>query len=426
MTLHRLFVAGERERSLTSRDFLWAMPPQPSSFWTHVDPLGRALRTTSQPALEFLRLALGVYLVDRTTPREAGWSRDLSLSIPVDDVVAWNSRTEGVSGLLDFLTGDRWTLSFRHLRAPRRPQPAERSSHDLVALFSGGMDSFAGAARAVESFDEPLLIGHWNWTLTASSQHESLEALAQLSGKRPRLRSIRVGRKATQIGGRLRFGEEPSSRSRSLLFLALGVAAATGTSAVELWVPENGWVSLNVPLDGSRRGSLSTRTTHPGLLDEFSGLIADLGIGVSIRNPWDGQTKGDLVRWVADKWNEEAASRAFSATNSCAKSDMRFLELPPNVHCGVCYACLVRRGAFQAAGVVDETPYAEQLLVGVQRKGFLRNRLRDYGAVQNVIGRGGFELEDVLALNLPDRIRPQDALTLANRGLAELSAIEIT
>ena len=185
-------------------------------------------------------------------------------------------------------------------------------------------------------------------------------------------------------------------------------------------------MSLNVPLDGSRRGSLSTRTTHPGLLDEFSGLIADLGIGISIRNPWDGQTKGDLVRWVADNWDDESASSAFTVTNSCARSDMRFMTLPPNVHCGVCYACLVRRGAFGAAGVTDGTPYAEQLLVGDTRDEFLEHRLRDYGAVQNVIGRGGFEIDDVLALNLPDRIRPQDALALANRGLGELAAVVIT
>lgn len=424
MTTHRFFVEGERTPPLSTQDFLWSRDG--SSFHTSVDPAGRSLGVTSEAAIELLRLAFAVYLVDRTERRPRGWARELDLEIPVSDVGAWEARSEAVAGLLDFLTGDRWVLTFRNfVGAPITRAAAEhRSDHDLVSLFSGGMDSFAGAVRATQQAENPLLIGQWNWTLTRTAQTDAHEALRNLTNSNPDFHPVHVGRSAKQFGGPS-YGAEASSRSRSLLFLAIGVAATTGTQSRELWVPENGWVSLNVPLDGSRRGSLSTRTTHPGLLDEFNGLLADLGIDVSIRNPWEGMTKGDLVQWVAREWGPDAASTAFSATNSCAKSDMRFQHLSPNTHCGVCYACLVRRGAFIAAGVVDGTTYGEQQRHGEERTKFLRNRRSDYAAVQGALARGGFALDDVLALSLPTRISPDDTLILANRGLHELATLTI-
>lgn len=423
---HRLYVAGERLPHLTPQDFVWEDEGRASSFWTNIDPAGRVLSVTTGGAQELLRLAVGVYLVDRTEPRPGlGWSRDLALAIPVADPEAWRNRAPAVQALLDFLTGDRWNLSFRRFRgAPiTRARAEHRSAHDLVSLFSGGMDSFAGAVRAVHEGANPRLVGHWNWAPIHHSQEGALTAVETLTGTRPDFISVRIGR-ASQAAGEA-VGSETSSRSRSLLFLAIGAAVASGTRAREVWVPENGWVSLNVPLDGSRRSSLTTRTTHPGLLDELGGLVADLGMDLRFRNPWEGSTKGDLVRWVADRWGTESAAAAFAATDSCAKSGMRFHRLRPDTHCGVCYACLVRRAAFIAAGVQDRTPYAEQLLAGEARDRFMRNRRADLVAIQAAGSRAGFMIEDVLALDLPPRIRPDDALALANRGLDEVRLVTV-
>jgi hypothetical protein len=424
---HRLFVAGERVPALTARDFLWDELGRRSSFWTSIDPDGHAIGVTMVGARELLRLGIGVYLVDRTVPRARfGWSRDLDLELPVADVGAWQDRAPAVEALLDFLSGDHWALSFRRFRGSpiTRAAANRRSDHDLVSLFSGGMDSFAGAARAIREGAHPHLVGQWNWTAVRGSQGGALDALEHLTGARPEFAAVHAGRRAQQIAGGA-FGTEASSRSRSLLFLAIGAAVATGTRAQEVWVPENGWVSLNVPLDGSRRSSLTTRTTHPGLLDELTGLAGDLGLGIRFRNAWEGRTKGDLVRWVANEWGDEAAADAFAATDSCAKSGMQFYRLRPDTHCGVCYACLVRRGAFLAAGVPDRTPYADSLLTGADRDRFMRNRRHDLAAIGAAGRDGHFAIEDILALDLPPRIRPDDALALANRGLDEVRLVTI-
>ena len=86
-------------------------------------------------------------------------------------------------------------------------------------------------------------------------------------------------------------------RSRSLLYLALGLAAAAGFGVTTpLIIPENGWISLNPPLTTNRLGSLSTRTTHPYFLEELTGLWQAAGIETPLVNPYNNLTKGEIVR----------------------------------------------------------------------------------------------------------------------------------
>lgn len=65
-------------------------------------------------------------------------------------------------------------------------------------------------------------------------------------------------------------GAEDTTRSRSLMFFAHAIVLASGIGHhVDLYVPENGVISLNIPLTVMRLGSLSTRTTHPYFMGMF-------------------------------------------------------------------------------------------------------------------------------------------------------------
>lgn len=57
---------------------------------------------------------------------------------------------------------------------------------------------------------------------------------------------------------------ENTSRGRSLLFLcaAVSIAGIMGKQ-VPVYIPENGFIGLNVALTNGRKGSCSTRTTAP-------------------------------------------------------------------------------------------------------------------------------------------------------------------
>jgi hypothetical protein len=81
---------------------------------------------------------------------------------------------------------------------------------------------------------------------------------------------IHFSRHTTQFDGTV-FRDETSTRTRSFLFLAFGLAIAS-IEGSSLWIPENGFASLNLPLTADQRGSLSTRTTHPLFLEQLVSL----------------------------------------------------------------------------------------------------------------------------------------------------------
>lgn len=71
------------------------------------------------------------------------WTREIALYIPVASPTLWNSQTGLLSRMLNFLTGDRWTIHFRS-RPVIEHGLIQRSSKERsvnptsVCLFSGG------------------------------------------------------------------------------------------------------------------------------------------------------------------------------------------------------------------------------------------------------------------------------------------------
>ncbi len=207
------------------------------------------------PHVDFVRLAALVYLVDRTATRtERGFERTLSLVVPVSDPDAWNEHASRLAELLRLLSSDTWSLTFTKARPPRRREVAPAHHSDLVLLFSGGADSLSGALVAHADGREPLLTSHWDFSITSGVQNRLVGELETFWGRRPATQKVRLGRRSTQIGSGVKFRTEGSSRSRSLLFLAVGLAVASVNDA-GLWMAENGFASLNVPLTGERRAA---------------------------------------------------------------------------------------------------------------------------------------------------------------------------
>jgi hypothetical protein len=91
--------------------------------------------------------------------------------------------------------------------------------------------------------------------------------------------------------------KETSQRSRSLIFLAFAVLAATSTEryrngeTVPLYVCENGFIAINPPLTIARIGSLSTRTAHPDFLGRMQEIFDGVGLRINIVNPYAEKTK---------------------------------------------------------------------------------------------------------------------------------------
>ncbi len=315
-------------------------------------------------AMDLIVLAATVFAADlrisRSMDSQDGWTREIDLYVPVSDVPRWNTQRQVLSQALTFLTGDVWRLYFR--ARPRGMEtlsrPLDKNSETLKAtdtacLFSGGLDSFIGAIDFLESGKQPILVGHHKSPDVAKAQGECVSFLRSSYPDRPPEFAdmyLEVPK------GLFRDAEEKTERGRSFLFFALGagVASALGRES-HLIVPENGLISLNVPLTHLRLGALSTKTTHPYFMESYQRLLTNLGLGVRLANPYQCKTKGEMVR---DCKSGAILRAGVTRTMSCAHpTARRWLGEPPK-HCGTCVPCLIRRAALRFAYDRDPTRYA--------------------------------------------------------------------
>jgi hypothetical protein len=417
MTEFELLPEGADANAARAHQLVWpADGRETPTVRAAVDPWLRRLGTRSNASIDLVRIAAGAYMADRLSPRRTGFSRTIRLHVRLINTAGWGAAAEGVADLLHWLTADTWRLNLAD-DGLARPDPDETpAAARMVALFSGGLDSFCGALLASKD-ESRRLVGHWDNPTVKAAQDRSWAWMTDDGGLPFAYEQIRLSQTEQR--------REGSTRSRSLLFIALALAVADGVNAQLVEVPENGFTSLNPPLGANRGGALSTRSTHPWTLHLVRRLLDELGIGIELHDPHMERTKGDLL--AATVAAGQATLRQGAArTLSCGKLDGRLYRGGnPNHHCGLCVPCLVRRGAFIAAGLADETPYLINELTGAARQQLLDRRSDDIAAVRYAIAR---DLDDVDLIALgpfPDDFDLDAALDLCSRGMRELAAVPL-
>lgn len=332
---------------------------------------------------DLLAVAGIVYLVDQLVPRSSfsdNWTRDLSLSIPVANPQLWDSVSEPLADALQFLTGDRWQFIFNGRQLPiyhhreRRLKNKPLRSASTVCLFSGGLDSLVGAIDLLEEQDASItLISHYDLGSTAKKAQTNL--VNQLRREYPwriNLIQARVGgissiHDSQNVFGRVQnpHTKETTFRSRSIIFLALGLYVAKQHSTettVPLLVPENGFIAFNPPLTDARMGSCSTKTTHPVFLDKFQSVVGQLGIPNEIRNPLVNKSKGEVLTQAL---NENLVQELAPLSISCAHPTRRQGWYRRDVmHCGYCIPCLIRRASLHQISLDEGTDYGFDVWAG--------------------------------------------------------------
>lgn len=328
------------------------------SFMKH---LKRLKLEPSETAMDLLVLACTMYAADTRASRETygedGWTRIIDLFVPVENPGLWSAQQRNLEDIFKFLTGDIWTLHFRartdkkmklcpkgRLKSYKMPYKT-----NVVCLFSGGMDSFIGAIDLLEKNIRPLLVGHSKSADVSPFQKRCGDAIdAAYSSRKPE----RIGAFIRIPKTGILDSEERTERGRSFLFLTLGsIAASSLGSQSQLIVPENGMISLNIPLTPLRVGSHSTRTTHPNYFAMMQKLFNDLNLGVVIKNPYQFKTKGEMLRECG---NSDLVRD--TETMSCSHPAGRWHGLG-NIHCGYCVPCIIRQASYKASGIVDKFNY---------------------------------------------------------------------
>lgn len=333
-----------------------------------IDALVRRGVTPSETAVDLAILSAVITAADtrisRSSESQDSWTREIDLYVPVLKPELFEPHATFIGQMLAFLTGDRWRIFVR-------PRPKEYAalvekkqlavaSFDSVCLFSGGLDSFIGAIDLLAAKRNPLLISHY-WENSTSSQEICAQRIGAVYGDMdPRHVRARIGFNNNLVKGS---ESETTTRGRSFLFLGMAVLAASGLTDPDIVVPENGLISLNVPLDPLRLGAWSTRTTHPFYLARWQELLDRLGLPGTIINPYRFQTKGEMVKGCC---NQSLLRKYAAETISCSSiSKGRWKKLSKG-HCGHCTPCLIRRSALIAGLGKDDTGYALANLNGIK------------------------------------------------------------
>jgi hypothetical protein len=338
--------------------------------------------------VDLLEIASYVFSADCATSRGSEWtdesstepwSRDFAFVIPVREPTFWNTSEHRclITEILSFLSNDKYSFTFVPLEHDRPDQQYLEFGEledwlfynpERVVMFSGGLDSLAGAVETARGGANVVLVSHRPVSTLDSRQRK---LFAELQKEFPKnLMHIPVW-----INKAEKFGREPTQRTRSFLYSALGTVVAQSIRAGGVRFFENGVVSLNLPVADEAIRARASRTTHPIALQLFKSLYSAVTErDFAVDNPYRFRTKTDVVAILS----ENKAAHLIPYTCSCAHS---IFKSKTQWHCGTCSQCIDRRFAITAAGLSPYDPdadYVSDVFTGSRKDGQEKNMAVDY------------------------------------------------
>jgi len=320
---------------------------------------------------------------EKTVDDGRSWRRDFRFVIPVSDVQFWEGE-EVLSSLrhtLGFLSDDHYEFHFvagardwggRQLSfRPTTGRTFAPWDHiEEVVLFSGGMDSFAGAVKEVlVDGRDVLLVSHRSSTRMHGRQKGLVDDLRKRSRNAgPWHLGVTVEKRSEALR------VENSQRSRSLLFASIAGAVAWLCNRRRVRFYENGVIAINLPISDQLLGALGTRTVHPVVVEGFAKLLTLVTAEpFEVDNPFQESTRADVAALIRDA----GAADLMRYTWSCARVRHAKKHQP---FCGVCSQCVDRQFAVRTAGVLDQEP---ETLYEVD---LFRDPLKERYAIQMALG----------------------------------------
>ena len=303
-------------------------------------------------------IGISIFALDKRINRRLFkdcWTREISVSIPVLNENVWNKTKDQWNKILCFLSGDIWDVNFRQCfkQYSKRDNPNRIHLHiekcDCVSLFSGGLDSYCGAIKLLEDGKSPCLIGHNEYPKLRKKQQEFVDCFQSIyDNQMVKFISFSANSRAPKdMQGKKLVGAENTSRGRSLLFLsaAISIAGILGDT-VPVYIPENGFIGLNIPLTNSRKGTCSTRTTHPHFIKGLQDILQSVGIRNPIINFFAFSSKREIVDSVKDT---KAFKTHYMDTISCSHPCLaRYNKKGHNeypINCGYRYPYFTRKSS---------------------------------------------------------------------------------
>jgi hypothetical protein len=350
--------------------------------------------------LDLIEIATYVYVTDQAVKRGSyklddmndQWRRRLVFEVPVRCLDLWRSNdvVNELTQTLSFLSDDEYEFRFHHYKNAPSPEKyfpfAKGAPKDIpkrVVLFSGGLDSLAGAVEEVVLGSDPIcLLTHEPSAKFRPRQQLLRKQLdAKASGPTPLHVTVGVNKKKY-------LNKEYTQRSRSFLYASLAAAVAQMAGLPGIRFYENGVVSINLPIAADVVGGRATRTTHPFVLNGFGRLFTLLAGGkkrdhFTVENGFLWKTKSDVVRSIVDA----QCGNLIEASTSCTHS---WTWTRQKTHCGACTQCVDRRFAVLSAGAEAFDPgdrYKLDLLLSPRPKDEDRRLIACYVETMRMVGQ---------------------------------------
>jgi len=209
-----------------------------------------------------------------------------------------------------------------------------------VALYSGGIDSLAGAIETLETTDSEIcLVSHQSGQPgTIMTQRVIFEQLKSLYPDRCNHYKFHCGLHGIK-------SKDETQRTRSFLYCSTAFAIAKTYQQDCIYVYENGITSLNFSETQDLMNARSSRTTHPQTLSRLEELFKAIAEeDFHIHNPFLFKTKTEVAEVI--KTNRRLDLFDTSVSCSVTRNKER-----GNTHCGKCSQCIDRRFAVYAAGI---------------------------------------------------------------------------
>jgi len=325
--------------------------------------------------LDLLQIAAYVFCGDRMAHRGSrdsvnneAWARSFEFHIPVLDFEFWDDAKtkKALNDAIVFMTGDR---SYKFVFSQSSKNPADVINKQLtlfkdefqdineakntdVMLFSGGLDSLAGAVqRLSEHTDRSLcVVSHNSNKSVTHTQKALIDTLNKQYGNRVKPYSFEC---CNHDGLK---SKDETQRTRIFLFSAIAFSLCHCYGKNSFYVYENGITSMNLSKQADVINARASRTTHPktlGLLRKFYKL---LNPSFDIIAPYCNQTKAEIME-TFKKYN---SLNLIASSVSCSSSRTKPGQAP---HCGCCSQCIDRRFSLFAAGLDDyDAAYANDFI----------------------------------------------------------------
>jgi 7-cyano-7-deazaguanine synthase in queuosine biosynthesis len=310
--------------------------------------------------IDLLVIASAIFAADRASKRgeREDISRTIDLYIPVYNLDKLISLAPILKKLLRDLSQDNWSLFFLSLNKQTSDGFVDEGSFVISSaegralLFSGGLDSLGAAVEFGK--ESLLLVSHLTKnSFTRRSQDDLFELLTK-KGYVTTHQQYFVS-SADLLNVDIEHSIESSQRTRSFVFLTIGVIAARRKGVKELiLMAENGQMAIHLPLTSGRIGAFSTHTAHPAVLagaESFFELA--LSTAIKIRNPYLYKTKAQVVEPIIKNLPE-----SIPLSTSCWKNTR--VSQSGTTHCGQCIPCYIRKISIEFYQA-DPTTYARDI-----------------------------------------------------------------